>query len=130
MGIGCWEKKCQQNKYHRICLDRAVESQIACSARLAHVPLHHAAYADHQKDGKQPQTDAQTNAFCDERRYQRHEDDRHGQSVPHQPIVVRIEVIVSGTECSEKQADGNNDVEPAFSSVEKMFSKLLRAVSL
>jgi glutathione S-transferase len=95
------------------------QAQIASAAQFAQVPLQHAAQAYCQKHWQQPQTGSRAEALCNNRGNQRHEHDRHRQSVPNEPCVTWAQVIVRRTECRKQESPENNQVRPAFPPIDR-----------
>src|SRR5207249_8643871 len=56
----------------------------------------------------------QTDPFRDHRRHQGHKNHGHRQAVPHQPRVVRGEVIIRRAKSGQKKSQKNENVEPSL----------------
>ena len=75
--------------------------------------------AEREKRHETGDTRADVDALGDHRCEQRHEAERHRQAIPHERVIVRIPVIVGGTERCERNTGEENEIWPAFDGYEE-----------
>src|SRR5579862_8092940 len=96
---------------------------------LTPTPLEHAQDPDGQQDRPQPESRADADTFGDHGRDERHKDDRHGQAIPDETIVVGREMVVGRSGSGQEHAKKHCDIKPALAWVGEEVHHALRCKS-
>lgn len=119
-GVEWWKQQGNDKSEKRVELNRGVKAKVARASLLRPIPLKDAGNTSGGQDGQQPQTKLKANTLHYQSRYQRHEDDSHGQAIPDEASIIWGKVIIRGPHASQNEADKNKKIGPAFARIEKL----------
>ena len=95
-------------------LRESVGAQIFVAARLRDVPIDHAGCAEDDERNEQPDSELHADALSQRRRHKGNEADCHGNAVPNEGVIVRVEVVITRAESRERDANEKHEIWPAL----------------
>ena len=111
------EKENDGEREERIELDERVEAKIAVPVAVAVAPVEDAHHAHDDQHRKERRPDALADPLAKDHAEERHEAERHRQSIPEEARAVRREVVVARPEGGEEHASEQNEQRPALAKI-------------